>query len=77
MARISIPFNLENQNENEENQNKLKENEVKAKEHLEEMAEITRNLSYNDIKLLKKDSGGKNIKIDGKETIEEQREIQE
>ena len=41
------------------------------------MAEITRNLSYNDIKLLKKDSGGKNKKIDDKETIEEQREIQE
>ena len=41
------------------------------------MAEITRNLSYNDIKLLKKESGGKNKKIDGKEIIEEQREIQE
>ena len=50
---------------------------MKAKEHLEEMAEITRNLSYNDIKLLKKDSGGKKKKIDGKEIIEEQREIQE
>ena len=77
MARISIPFNLENQDENEEKQNNLKEVEIKAKEHLEEMAEITRNLSYNDIKLLKKDSGGKNKKIDDKETIEEQREIQE
>ena len=77
MARISIPFNLENQDENEEKQNNLKEVEIKAKEHLEEMAEITRNLSYNDIKLLKKDSGGKKKKIDGKEIIEEQREIQE
>ena len=41
------------------------------------MAEITRNLSYNDIKLLKKDSSGKNKKIDDKELTEEQREIQE
>ena len=77
MARISIPFNLENQDENEEKQNNLKEVEIKAKEHLEEMAEITRNLSYNDIKLLKKDSGGKNKKINDKELTEEQREIQE
>lgn len=73
MAKISIPFNLEN----EEKQISLKEKEIKAKQHLEEMAEITRNLSYNDIKLLKKDSGGKKKKIDGKEIIEEQREIQE
>ena len=77
MARISIPFNLDNQNETEEKQIKLKEKEVNAKEHLEKMAEITRNLSYNDIKLLKKDSGEKNKKINNKEMIEEQREIQE
>ena len=53
MAKISIPFNLE-EPENEENANKLKEKEIKAKEHLEEMSELTRNLSYNDINLLKK-----------------------
>lgn len=76
MARISIPFNLDNQNETEEEQIKLKE-KVNAKEHLEKMAEITRNLSYNDIKLLKKDSGEKNKKINNKEMIKEQREIQE
>ena len=52
MAKISIPFNLE-EPENEENANKLKEKEIKAKEHLEEMSELTRNLSYNDINLLK------------------------
>jgi hypothetical protein len=75
MAKISIPFNLDNQNE--EKQIKLKEKEIKAKEHLEEMAEITRNLSYNDIKLLQKDSGGKNKKIDDKKIAEEQREKQE
>ena len=75
MARISIPFNLENSDK--EINNNLEEKEIKAKEHLEEMAEITRNLSYNDIKLLKKDSGGKNKKVDIKEITEEQREIQE
>ena len=53
MAKISIPFNLEEPNfENKEN--RLKEKEIKVKEHLEEMSELTRNLSYNDIKLLKK-----------------------
>ena len=53
MAKISIPFNLE-EPEKEENANRLKEKEIKAKEHLEEMSELTRNLSYNDINLLKK-----------------------
>ena len=73
IARISIPFNLENSDK--EINNNLEEKEIKAKEHLEEMAEITRNLSYNDIKLLKKDSGGKNKKADIKEIKEEQRDI--
>ena len=52
IARISIPFNLENQ---EEKESKLTEKDVKAKEHLEEMVDITRHLSYNDINLLKND----------------------
>lgn len=52
MARISIPFNLENNDQ--ERINKLSKKEIKVKEHLEEMAEITRHLSYNDINLLKK-----------------------
>ena len=56
IARISIPFNIE---EKEENKNKLEEKEVKSKEHLEEMFEITRNLSYDDIKLLNDNSSGK------------------
>lgn len=51
IARISIPFNLDNQEEKEE---KLTQKELKAKEHLEEMVDITRHLSYNDINLLKK-----------------------
>lgn len=57
LGRVSIPFNLESRNEEEENtkKKKLSEKELKAKQHLEEMFEITRNLGYNDIKLLKKD----------------------
>lgn len=54
MARISIPFNLENRLNEDEKVAKLQEKDVKAKEHLEEMVDITRHLSYNDIKLLKK-----------------------
>ena len=54
MARISIPFNLENSLNEDEKVAKLQEKDIKAKEHLEEMVDITRHLSYNDIKLLKK-----------------------
>ena len=71
IARISIPFNIE---EPEEKNGKFKEKEIKAKEHLEDMFEITRNLSYDDIKLLKKDECGKR-KIDIKQN-ENQREIE-
>lgn len=67
LAKISIPFNLEG----EEN-TKLKEKEIKAKEHLEKMCEITRHLSYSDIKLLKKDvkEEFKNVNTQEKEEIE-------
>lgn len=50
IARISIPFNIENI---EEKESKLTNKELKSKEHLEEMFEKTRNLGYDDIKLLK------------------------
>lgn len=80
MAKISIPFNLDNvQKENEEGQvdKKLEEKEIMAKEHLEEMCDITRHLSYNDIKLLKKNTEGKAKKIEQKQDSKEtkQREI--
>ena len=52
MAKISIPFNLE-EREDKEN-DKLTKKEKKCKEHLEEMVDITRTLSYQDINLLKK-----------------------
>lgn len=70
MAKISIPFNLE-EPEQEEAQ-KLQEKEIKAKEHLEEMSEITRHLSYNDIKMLKKNTSGR-----GKGRGREDKTIQE
>lgn len=80
MAKISIPFNLDNvQKEDEEGQvdKKLEEKEIIAKEHLEEMCDITRHLSYNDIKLLKKNTEGKAKKIEEKQDSKEtkQREI--
>lgn len=66
MAKISIPFNLE-ESEQEENKVKLQEKERKAKEHLEKMSEITRNLSYNDIKLLRKNQVDRTMQIEERE----------
>ncbi len=62
MARISIPFNVEETLPQEGK--KLQPKERKAKEHLEEMSEITRNLSYHDIKLLKKEDNRNVQKIE-------------
>ncbi len=73
IARISLPFNIEVA---EEKQSKLTEKEVIAKEHLEDMFEITRNLSYDDIKLLKKEASGKKKKIIEQNEIDGQREIE-
>lgn len=61
-AKLSIPFNLEDK---ESGTRKLNEIEIKSKEHLEEMVEITRSLSYQDIDLLK-------TKVHNKEKISEQ-----
>ena len=72
LAKISIPFNLENK---EIENRKLSEIEIKAKEHLEEMAEITRSLSYQDIDLLKvKTHNNKKDKEEKVEIREESRE---
>ena len=72
MARISIPFNLENE---EEKESKLSPKDVRAKEHLEEIVDITRHLNYSDINVLKKhlnDEKSKNIKL---ENLEKEQEI--
>ena len=71
MAKISIPFNLE-EPEQEEGKAKLQEKEIKAKEHLEEMSEITRSLSYNDIKLLRKNQVGRSNRIDDREEYDQE-----
>ena len=41
------------------------------------MAEITRQLSYNDIKLLKKNSSGKAKVVDVKLNLDNEKEIQD
>ncbi len=71
MARISIPFNLDNQ---EEKEIKLEAKEIKAKEHLEEMVDITRHLSYSDIDLLKDNFKKKNYEHMQIEKEQEQEE---
>lgn len=52
LAKIAIPFNLE---EPEIKGKKLSKKEIKAKEHLEQMSELTRNLGYNNIDFIKKE----------------------
>ena len=75
IAKIPMPFNLEEPNR-EGMENHLNEKDIKAKEHLEEMSEITRQLSYNDINLLK--NAGKTQKSQKlKNRDEGQREIQD
>ena len=51
LAKINIPFNLENLEEDEK-ESKMTKKEILAKEHLEEMVDKTRSLGYNDIELL-------------------------
>ena len=47
-SKLSIPFNLEIEGE-EEKTSKLTKKEIKAKKHLEEMVEITKKIGYNDL----------------------------
>ena len=71
IAKINIPFNLENLDEDEKTV-KMTKKELAAKEHLEEMVDITRTLGYNDINLLnrngrKKREEGNGIDFENKE----------
>ena len=61
IAKISIPFNLDNRDVNEEKKptKKLTKRELKAKEHLEETFNIARNLSYHEIKNFRRYTGEK------------------
>ena len=77
IAKISIPFNLDNRDVNEEEKRikKMKEKEIKAKEHLEEMINIAQNLSYNDVKMFKRYRGDKpKKKEDEKDKYKEKHE---
>ena len=78
IARISIPFNINMPEDNEidEKENKFEEKEIIAKKHLEDMSDITRNLSYDDIKMLKKDNSGKSKRYIEENQINEQKEIE-
>ena len=49
IAKLSIPFNLEIE-EDEEKTKKLTKKELMAKKHLEEMVDITKKIGYNDVK---------------------------
>ena len=61
MAKMSMPFNINMTDEElEQKENKLEEKEIKAKKHLEDMFDITRNLGYDDIKMLKMNITGRN-----------------
>ena len=73
LARISIPFNIEVP---ENRKDKLTAKEKKAKKHLEDMFDLTRNLSYNDIKLLKRQDQEKNIDNIKEYENENQKEIE-
>ena len=53
IAKLSIPFNLEIE-EDEEKTKKLTKKEIAAKKHLEEMVDITKKIGYNDVKFGKK-----------------------
>jgi len=66
IAKLSIPFNIEEQ----EKETKMSTKEIKAKKHLEEMFEITRNLSYNDIRLLKRNKREENVNKQEQKEIE-------
>lgn len=77
IAKLSIPFNLDALEENKK-ETKLTKKEIMAKEHLEVMFAITRNLSYNDIKLLNRNAkNGIAKKIEQNKENERQKEIQE
>ena len=51
IAKLSIPFNLDFE---EEKEHKLTKKELMAKQHLEEMVEITKKIGFADLKIEKK-----------------------
>ena len=66
IAKLSIPFNLDVE---EEKESKLSKKEQMAKEHLEETVEITKKIGYADFKVEKN-----NVKEIKQKNIEKERE---
>ena len=62
LSKLSIPFNLEIEGE-EEKTRKLTKKEIKAKEHLEHMVEITKKIGYSDLKIQIKEEKNKDSEI--------------
>ena len=62
-AKLTIPFNLE------EKESKLTKKEIEAKEQLEKMFDVTRQLSYNDIKLLRNEKDVNSFEINNESQI--------
>ena len=70
LSKLSIPFNLEIEGE-EEKIHKLSKKEIKAKEHLEQMVEITKKIGYNDFKIFRKDANYRDEELDFQKEREE------
>ena len=70
LSKLSIPFNLEIEGE-EEKQHKLSKKEIKAKEHLEQMVEITKKIGYSDFKSFRKDENNRDQEFDFQKEREE------
>lgn len=62
ISKLSIPFNLEIEGE-EEKPRKLTKKEIKAKAHLEQMVEITKKIGYNDIKTVRKETKNRDDEV--------------
>ena len=54
MSKVAIPFNIIEDYEEQSEKNINDKREEMVHEHLEQMVEITKNLSYNDINMLKR-----------------------
>lgn len=73
IAKLSIPFNLEIE-EDEEKTHKLTKKEIKAKEHLEQMVEITKKIGYNDVRIEKNEAKGQDDNFEIKFKNQKERE---
>ena len=71
LAKIPIPFNLDSNENDEKKIKELELKEIRAKEHLETTVELTRHLSYNDIKMLKHNSKGSNSIEENEKEVEQ------